>query len=396
MRLILLCIVGCTLLGPLAASAELRGVQLYERGEYARARKSLEKELRSRKLSKAQRSRARLYLAASLYASGAEESARIQLEELALTDPTVKADPVIFPEGFVALAEESFKRMASKGAQPPPEVKPAPAPVREEDEFTRHLTASVRLYESLEYERALQQLQRAKELSRNAERDVIVSLYEGLILADMGRGEQALAAFKTALLLNPEAKLPVKASPKVESDFEAMRVRVREELERARKQVAVPPAKPPPPVAEEPAPPAPQVPAPQPEEEHATSTLQLRPAIFGFMDPVGKAVGAGGGLTLGLGSLELGARVLMGQQVGVGVEAGLVLGSGALRPRLGLRGTAIPGVDAYGGGAVVGLRIHPASRLSFLVDVGAEYFSAPAQYRALALTGSAGVGFDLL
>jgi hypothetical protein len=114
------------------------------------------------------------------------------------------------------------------------------------------------------------------------------------------------------------------------------------------------------------------------------------------MDPLGKSVGAGGGLTLGLGSLELGARVLMGEQLGVGVEAGLVLGRGVLSPRLGLRGTAIPGVDAYGGGAVVGLRIRPASRLSFRVDVGAEYFSAPAQYRPLALTGSAGVGFDLL
>ncbi|HVG63985.1 MAG TPA: hypothetical protein VNA24_35810 [Hyalangium sp.] len=400
MRLILLCIVGCALLWPLAASAELRGVDLYERGQYARARKSLEKELRSKKLSKEQRSKARLYLAASLYASGAEESARIQLEELALTDPTVKVDPVIFPEGFVALAEASFKRMAAKGAQAPPAPaggRPVPAPVSGEDDFQRHLTASVRLYESLEYERALQQLQRARELSRNAEQDVIVSLYEGLILADMGQGEQALAAFKTALLLNPEAKLPVKASPKVSSDFEAMRARVRQELERERQQAAAHPAKSPPPAdPEKPAQPPPPQQAPQPEEERAASTVQLRPALFGFMDPVGKAVGAGGGLTLGLGSLDLGARVLMGKQVGVGVEAGLVLGSGALRPRLGLRGTAIPGAKAYGGGAVAGLRIHPASRLSFLVDVGAEYFSAPAQYRALALTGSAGVGFDLL
>jgi hypothetical protein len=305
MRLILLCIVGCALLGPLPASAELRGVKQYERGEYARARKTLEKELRSKKLSKKDRSRARLYLAATLYASGAEESARIQLEELALTDPTVTVDPVLFPEGFVTLAEESFARMAAKRAPAPPSGEPAPAPPQEEAE--------------------------------------------------------------------PPAPVATEA-PRAEAQ----------------------PALPPPPAPETPAPPAPQEQAPRPEEERAPGTVQLRPAIFGFMDPLGKSVGAGGGLTLGLGSLELGARVLMGEQLGVGAEAGVVLGSGAVRPRLGLRGTAIPGVDAYGGGAVVGLRIRPASRLSFLVDVGAEYFSAPAQYRPLALTGSAGVGFDLL
>jgi tetratricopeptide (TPR) repeat protein len=405
MRLILLCIVGGVLLGPLPASAELRGVKLYERGQYAKARKTLEKELRSPKLSKKDRSKARLYLAAALYASGAQESARIQLEELALTDPTLKVDPVIFPSGFVTLAEQSFARMAAKGAPPPAgsEAAPAPsggevapAPSGPEDEFKRHLTASIRLYESLEYERALQQLQRAKELARNAEQDVIVSLYEGLILADMGQGEQAQAAFKTALLLNPEAKLPVKASPKVASDFEAMRVRVRQELERQRQKTEAQTAKPPPPVPEKPVTPPAAEQAPRIKEERAARTLQLSPALFGFMDPLGKSVGAGGGLTLGLGSLELGARVLMGEQLGVGVEAGLVLGSGALRPRLGLRGTAISGAKAYGGGAVVGLRIRPTSRLSFLVDVGTEYFLAPKQYRPLALTGSAGVGFDLL
>jgi hypothetical protein len=308
MRLILLCIVGCALLGPLPASAELKGVRQYERGQYARARKTLEKELRSKKLSKEERSRARLYLAATLYASGAQESARIQLEELALTDPTVTVDPVIFPEGFVALAEESFQRMADKRAAASSGGEAATAPP-----------------------------------------------------APSG-GEAGTAPQVTSERPQPEAQV----------------------------------AKPPSPAPEAPAPAVPPEQTPRLEDERAPSTVQLSPTLFGFMDPLGRAVGAGGGLTLGLGSLELGARVLMGQQLGVGLEAGLVLGSGALRPRIGLRGTAIPGVKAFGGGAVVGLRIRPASRLSFLVDVGAEYFSAPAQYRALALTGSAGVGFDLL
>lgn len=400
----LLFAVGCALLVALPASAALRGVRLYEQGEYAKARKTLEKELRSPKLSKEERSKARLYLAASLYASGAEESARIQLEELALTNPSLKVDPVIFPQGFVTLAEQSRERVAAKMPPAPAPEPVAPTPTQagpsagSEEEFKRRLTAGIRLYESLEYERALQQVQRAKEVTHSSDQDVTASLYEGLILADMGQTEQSLAAFKTALLLNPEAKLPVKASPKVAKDFEDLRVHVREELARnERKQAeAQAAAKPPAPAPEKPVAAAPQPPAPPPEEAPAPRSVRLRPELFGFADPIGKSVGAGGGLTLGLGSLELGGRVLLGQKLGFGAEAGVLLGSGAVRPRLALRGTAVPGLSSYGGGAVVGLRLLPTSRLTFLVDVGAEYFSAREGYRPLALTTSAGLGFDLL
>jgi tetratricopeptide (TPR) repeat protein len=405
MRQLLLFAVGCMLLVALPASAALRGVTFYEQGEYSKARKTLEKELRSPKLSKAERSKARLYLAAALYASGAEESARIQLEELALTDPSLKVDPVIFPQGFVTLAEQSRERVAAKAtpAAPAPaeQAAPSPAPASPSanagEEFKRRLTAGIRLYESLEYERALQQVQRAKEVARTSDQDVTASLYEGLILADMGQGEQSLAAFKTALLLNPEAKLPVKASPKVSKDFEDLRLRVREELTRnERKQAeAQATAQPPPPTPEQPASPAPAEQPPRLEEAPPTRSVHLRPELFGFLDPIGKAVGAGGGLTLGLGSLELGARVLLGEELGVGVEAGFLLGSGAVSPRIALRGTAIPSVSSYGGGAAVGLRLRPTSRLTFLVDVGAEYFSTREGYRPLTLTTSAGLGFDL-
>ncbi len=137
-------------------------------------------------------------------------------------------------------------------------------------------------------------------------------------------------------------------------------------------------------------------PPPAPAARTPPRSLRLSPELFGFVDPLGKSAGAGGGLTLGLGSLELGARVLLGDSVGVGAEAGLLLGHGRLRPRIGLRGTALPGVSAYGGGAVAGVRMSLMPRLTLLADVGAEYFSAPEGYRPFTLTGSAGVSFNLL
>lgn len=300
MKLLSTVVLGCALLAPLAAHAELRGVTLYERGEYSKARQVLQRELRSPNLSEKDRIKARLYLSAALHASGAEAAARVQLEELFVTAPLLQVDPLLFPPHFAALAED----------------------VRKQVETDRQ--------------------------SKEAER-------------------QRLEAERQRL----EAE--------------------RQKLEVERQQAA----KPPPPPAPSEAPPS-EAPPAAAEEARAKRGLQLTPALFGFVDPLGKAAGAGGSLTLGIGSLELGVRVLMGDRVGVGAEAGFLLGRGMLRPRLGLRGTALPSASAYGGGAVAGLRIHPASRLVLLVDVGAEYFSAPAQYRALGLTGSAGVGFDLL
>src|SRR5207248_11124438 len=82
------------------------------------------------------------------------------------------------------------------------------------DDVTRYLTAASRLYENLEYERSLEQLDRAKKVSRGIEDDVTIALYEGVIRADMGQSEQSEAAFKTGLYLKPDAKLPVTTSPK--------------------------------------------------------------------------------------------------------------------------------------------------------------------------------------
>jgi len=288
MRLTVLLSLWGGLLVSLPAHAELRGIALYERGDYIRARRVLTEELHSPGLSKEDQAKARLYLAAALFASGAEESARVQLEELALTAPAFQVDPILFPPDFVALAD---KARASVEAR------------RQEAERQR---------------------QEAERQRQEAERQA------------------------------------------------------REEAEaKAREQN--------PPLLED-------------EAEEPSSPIQFRPDVFGFVDAVGKRIGVGGGLTLGLGMVDVNARVLMGERVGMGAEVGLLLGSGAVQPRLAVRGTAVPAASAYGGGAVAGLRLTASDRLTFLLDVGAEYLAVEDTntYRTFVLTSTAGVGFDLL
>jgi hypothetical protein len=279
------------LLAPLPAHAELRGIALYERGDYVRARKVLKEELDAPGLSKEDRAKALLYLAASLFASGAEESARAQLEELAMQAPSFQVDPILFPPDFVALAD---KARASAEA--------------------RRMEAD-------------RQRQEAERQRLEAER------------------------------LEAERK-------------------AREEAE-ARGE---------------------QEPPPEDEPEESSSSVRLRPDVFGFVDALDRRAGVGGSLTLGIGMVDLNARVLMGTRVGMGAELGLLFGEGAVQPRLAVRGTAVPGASAYGGGAVAGVRLAASDRLTFLLDLGAEYLAVKDSnaYRSFVLTSTAGVGFDLL
>ncbi|WP_257463577.1 hypothetical protein [Archangium lipolyticum] len=97
-------------------------------------------------------------------------------------------------------------------------------------EVQNYLVSVNRLYEDLEYERALEQIHRARRLSRGVEEDVALGLYEGILLDELGKKDDATAAFKAALFLRPDAKLPVQVSPKVEKHFESIRIEVKREL----------------------------------------------------------------------------------------------------------------------------------------------------------------------
>lgn len=97
-------------------------------------------------------------------------------------------------------------------------------------EVKKYLNAAVTLYENLEYEKALKQIARAKTKSTGATDDARIALYEGIVLADMGKEQKALDAFKTGLSMEPEAKLPLEVSPKVEKVFQTARENVQKLL----------------------------------------------------------------------------------------------------------------------------------------------------------------------
>ncbi|WP_147451107.1 hypothetical protein, partial [Corallococcus llansteffanensis] len=104
----------------------------------------------------------------------------------------------------------------------------------------KHVRSASKFYDDLEYERALEQLTQARRYSTGEADDVLLSLYEGAVLADLGRTEASITAFRAALLLQPEAKLPVKVSPKVERRFEEVRQQVQRDLaKQAASDVAV-------------------------------------------------------------------------------------------------------------------------------------------------------------
>ncbi|QSQ17099.1 hypothetical protein [Myxococcus landrumensis] len=128
-----------------------------------------------------------------------------------------------------------------------------------------YVLAAKRLYNDLQYEQALEQIARGKRLSHGPVDDALLSLYEGIIQADLGEPSSSDAAFKAALFLQPDAKLPLTVSPKVSERFESLRKQVKRELEASaalRGEDAPPPiikapAAPPVPLREEPPPRAP-------------------------------------------------------------------------------------------------------------------------------------------
>jgi hypothetical protein len=106
----------------------------------------------------------------------------------------------------------------------------ATAALATEEDFQRFLNAAVRLYENLEYERALEQVRNAKKQAVTPDQQAQAALYEGVMLSDLNKPDEARAAFKEALLLEPNAVIPIKVSPKVSKDFEDTRVAAQKEL----------------------------------------------------------------------------------------------------------------------------------------------------------------------
>ncbi|HYI02377.1 tetratricopeptide repeat protein [Hyalangium sp.] len=172
---------------------------------------------------------------------------------------------------------------------------PASAFAQDDSEVRAYLLSVERLYEDLEYESALNQITRARAVARAPGHLVALALYEGVILADMSRWEESAAAFRKALELQPEAKLPLKeVSPKVAQHLERVRQSVKQEL--AARQKPPEPPRPPPRPLDKPQDPKPGAvvidlpPEPKPEPSRRSF---MRPQILG------PAIGGGVLLVLG-------------------------------------------------------------------------------------------------
>ncbi|MBX7098915.1 MAG: hypothetical protein K1X89_14495 [Myxococcaceae bacterium] len=121
-------------------------------------------------------------------------------------------------------------------------VSAAPAPAE------ASLAEGVRLYESLEFERANVALSGGLAQKPEASVELRLRLYRGVVLAQLGRDADADADFSRALTLDPLARLPVAVAPKLAAHFETLRRAL------PRPQVTPPPA---PEVVEVPVPEAP-------------------------------------------------------------------------------------------------------------------------------------------
>jgi hypothetical protein len=136
-------------------------------------------------------------------------------------------------------------------AAPKPPARKARRPQPPKADFQSTFAAAVRFYEDFDYEKALGQLTKAQALAKGPEQEVPVALYLGIVHAELGDRKQSLAAFRTGLYLEPNARLPVKVSPKLERDFEEVRQSVLQDLGLPTAPVQSPP------VAERPVQPAP-------------------------------------------------------------------------------------------------------------------------------------------
>jgi tetratricopeptide (TPR) repeat protein len=83
-----------------------------------------------------------------------------------------------------------------------------------------HLAAAMRLYQKLDLDAALAELQLAEESAKDSEDDrVQVLIYRGLIFSETGKLSGASDQFKRALAIRPWAEVPEGTSPRIAKNF---------------------------------------------------------------------------------------------------------------------------------------------------------------------------------
>lgn len=188
------------------------------------------------------------------------------------------------------------------------------------DDVKSYLNVATQNFENLQYEKALAQLKKARGKAQGAEDEKVISLYEGVVLAEMGKMDKAEAAFKTALSMDLKVTLPFEVSPKVVKAFDKARANVekllgpqlaREEEERKKKEAEearlaeekrlkeeadrAEQER----IARENAPPAPPLVSDKPTEVTRTTTGGTARRLFWIPGVVGLGCVAGGAVALG-------------------------------------------------------------------------------------------------
>ena len=119
------------------------------------------------------------------------------------------------------LASSAFADEApAGGGAPAPDAAPAPkaAPVN------AHLQAAQRLYQKLDLDAALAELQQAEAAARdNDDETAQILIYRGLIFSESGKSNEASDQFKRALAIRPWAEVPPETSPRIAKVFSEAR-----------------------------------------------------------------------------------------------------------------------------------------------------------------------------
>ena len=182
-----------------------------------------------------------------------------------------------------------------------------------------YLRAGIKLFLDLEYEGALEQFRKAREMSGNSlDEDVAIDLYEGMAQSELRREDEATRAFKLALSLSPQVILPGRPSPKVRALFD----RVKRELA----SVAQPP---PPPKSGPPVPTATDVPRAQHEAQQTSTPMPIPPSATAEPSSLTETPTSEVTKPAGGGALGVAPWVLLGVGVVLGGGGGY-LGYGAM------------------------------------------------------------------
>jgi hypothetical protein len=107
--------------------------------------------------------------------------------------------------------------------------------------FDSALTKAVGLYNEAEWDGSLRELTKAERYAADDAQRVQVWLYQGVVLANIPDLDTARVAWDKALAVDPDVKLPLKVSPRVQAKFDEAQ-KVAQQNRKAAPTLSEPPA----------------------------------------------------------------------------------------------------------------------------------------------------------